>query len=436
MKLIILYLIGIVASGRCIDIGDFDKYTEDELKDIYGEVVHASVLFRHGDRTPYAPYPLDPYKNYVWSQGYGHLTNIGKERLYRVGKWFRKRYEHLVREKYTYEDVLMQSSDYDRTLMSAAAFLAGFYPPSNSELWNSDNITWQPIPIHSIPLEYDSMISMYRPCDAYNQEALTANYAIKYKEMFKKYEIFFNFVGVNTGIIFSEHYLGFAFLKLMEVYDSLAVQSQHNLTLPDWAEEVFPQPMEYLALRIFDFGTYSLKMKRIKAGPFLKSIKADMNKKAQDNLEQKIHFYSGHDATITTVMNTLEISNDILPPYGSALMFELRKKHTEYFVTILYRNSTEYPPFLLQLKNCNTFCTLQEFINVINTFIPEDWEKECKIEVGYTSSYFSSWPFDWVQTLMLFFVILFLVSTILYFHYERNPQIYMNMFGKTKNKEM
>lgn len=51
----------------------------------------------------------------------------------------------------------MQSSGYDRTLMSAGAFLAGFYPLNQSNSWNKDNITWQPIPIHSAPLEYDNV---------------------------------------------------------------------------------------------------------------------------------------------------------------------------------------------------------------------------------------------------------------------------------------
>lgn len=40
--------------------------------------------------------------------------------------------------------------------MSASANLAGLYMPSKNEKWN-DNIGqfWQPIPIHSIPLDQD-----------------------------------------------------------------------------------------------------------------------------------------------------------------------------------------------------------------------------------------------------------------------------------------
>lgn len=118
-----------------------------------------------------------------------------------------------------------------------------------------------------------------------------------------------------------------------------------------------------MAIKLFDFGTYTDKMKRLKSGrywmnyciyskpvdfnsqlvifrhylgPFLKSVTIDMYKKAFEQLEQSIHFYSGHDATIATIMITLGIYDYILPPYGSALIFELREKPTDFFVTVSY----------------------------------------------------------------------------------------------------
>lgn len=51
----------------------------------------------------------------------------------------------------------MDSSDYDRSLMSAGCFLAGFYPPTEVEMWNEENLKWQPIPIHSTPLHQDNV---------------------------------------------------------------------------------------------------------------------------------------------------------------------------------------------------------------------------------------------------------------------------------------
>ncbi len=38
------------------------------------------------------------------------------------------------------------------------ANMAGFYPPSGSQIWNAD-INWQPIPIHTLPVEQDPVIN-------------------------------------------------------------------------------------------------------------------------------------------------------------------------------------------------------------------------------------------------------------------------------------
>lgn len=46
--------------------------------------------------------------------------------------------------------IFIRSTDYDRTLMSAEANLAGLYPPERQQMFNP-NISWQPIPVHTVP---------------------------------------------------------------------------------------------------------------------------------------------------------------------------------------------------------------------------------------------------------------------------------------------
>lgn len=50
--------------------------------------------------------------------------------------------------------------------MSAQACLAGLYPPTDEEKWH-DEIMWHPIPIHTIPLNMDHVLSTARRCEAY-----------------------------------------------------------------------------------------------------------------------------------------------------------------------------------------------------------------------------------------------------------------------------
>lgn len=80
-------------------------------------------------------------------------------RQYRLGQFFRKRYNDLLGNKYSYKNVYIHSSDYDRTIMSAQANLAGLYAPTDDEKWH-DDILWQPIPVHTLPRKLDNIIAI------------------------------------------------------------------------------------------------------------------------------------------------------------------------------------------------------------------------------------------------------------------------------------
>ncbi|CAG7733099.1 unnamed protein product, partial [Allacma fusca] len=115
------------------------------------------VIFRHGDRNPLDPYPGFPhYNESYWPEGFGQLTKKGKEQQFALGQYLRKRYDNFLNDSYSPYEIYVQSSNVDRTLMSAEANLAGLYPP-NSDIsrWSVD-IPWQPIPVHAEPLVGDN----------------------------------------------------------------------------------------------------------------------------------------------------------------------------------------------------------------------------------------------------------------------------------------
>lgn len=56
--------------------------------------VSVVVFFRHGDRTPVDPYPLDPWGDAkYWPVPFGELTDIGKRQHYELGTVLRERYK-------------------------------------------------------------------------------------------------------------------------------------------------------------------------------------------------------------------------------------------------------------------------------------------------------------------------------------------------------
>ncbi|CAG7721664.1 unnamed protein product, partial [Allacma fusca] len=124
-----------------------------------GTLIQAQVVHRHGDRNPTRTYPTDPYIDEAtfWPDGYGELTELGREQLYNLGAFLRQRYDKLLQKHYNKFEITVTSSDKDRTIMSAQAALAGLYQPENgSKSWNP-YINWQLVPIHTIPRSNDSV---------------------------------------------------------------------------------------------------------------------------------------------------------------------------------------------------------------------------------------------------------------------------------------
>lgn len=78
--------------------------------------------------------------------------------MYELGKWFRARYNKTeLYQGYKSDMLMMNSSDLDRTLMSAEVFLAGLLPPNEDEMWADDGLKWQPIPVHTKPYDEDEV---------------------------------------------------------------------------------------------------------------------------------------------------------------------------------------------------------------------------------------------------------------------------------------
>lgn len=75
---------------------------------------------------------------------------------YKLGKWLRARYNHLLGDVYTEDIMEVRATGVTRTRISALLVLAGLWPPKGDQVWN-DELPWLPIPVDYKPMEDDDV---------------------------------------------------------------------------------------------------------------------------------------------------------------------------------------------------------------------------------------------------------------------------------------
>ncbi|XP_065337178.1 prostatic acid phosphatase [Cloeon dipterum] len=353
---------------------------QDQNVDDPSTVILTNIIFRHGDRTPVEPYPTDPYRNVsvYWPEGLGQLTDVGKEQHFKLGQYFRKRYDSLLPKKYNYNDVLVRSTDVDRTLMSAESNLAGFFPPVKP--WSPD-LKWSPIPVHTVPENLDNLVSMKHPCPRYDLEFKNLMESDFMKKIKAQYQDLYDYLTEHTGKEVQDP------INVQYIFNTLWIEQLKNLKLPEWTKKVYPDRMQELSRLSFTLNAYTTELQRLKGGPLIGEIVNHMKQKVDKTLtpDRKLFLYSAHDTTVANILMTLGLFDAQNPPYTSSILLELHKLPPEkYFVTILYKNETDRDPYKLSLPGCAFRCPLDDFVKLTSPMIPEDWNAECQLGAEQT----------------------------------------------------
>uniref|UniRef100_A0A2S2N7B8 Prostatic acid phosphatase n=1 Tax=Schizaphis graminum TaxID=13262 RepID=A0A2S2N7B8_SCHGA len=158
------------------------------------------VVFRHGERTPADTYPLDPYINSSWEPfGWGQLTNNGKRKQYELGKFIRKRYSGFLDVLYSSKKLTFRSTDVDRTKMSAQLVASSMYKPVGVQKWNK-YLDWQPVPIHSEPLNDDRLLLVRIDCPKYHEEKHKIMNSAEVLEELNTYSDLYSYLSNHTGL--------------------------------------------------------------------------------------------------------------------------------------------------------------------------------------------------------------------------------------------
>ncbi|KAM4016627.1 testicular acid phosphatase homolog isoform 2-T2 [Anomaloglossus baeobatrachus] len=308
-------------------------------------------VYRHGDRSPIDVYPTDPYKNIVWDNGLQQLTQI-----------------------------YVRSTDYDRTLMSAEANLAGLYPPNGTQQWHLD-IQWQPIPVHTVPVSQDRLLKFpSKDCPRFYELMKETIQLPEYQNRMDAWKDFIARIANVTGYSVEQAVPR----RVWKVYDTLFCQKSHNFSLPAWAT---PDVLETLEeITAFDIKAHMALHKptekaRLTGGILVDAILRNFTEAIKKASPLKMVMYSAHDSTILALQGALGVYNGIHPPYAACHIFEFYKESDgTYSVGMFYRNESRREPYDLVLPGCTSPCPLRLFSQILAPIIPQDWWKECRIQ--------------------------------------------------------
>uniref|UniRef100_A0A0N5AHB2 Lysosomal acid phosphatase n=1 Tax=Syphacia muris TaxID=451379 RepID=A0A0N5AHB2_9BILA len=339
------------------------------------ELVYVQAIWRHGDRAPNKlPYPNDLNTEASWPRGWAQLTNIGMQELYKLGQFFKDQYSDFIGNRFDLNKIMVTSTNSERAIVSAQAFLYGMYPASGDDVW-MDGETWQPLPFFS--RTFGDEDAMLRPtnwnCSLYEKVLEEQN-----KELFAELENQFSsfFAALQNVTGFSK-----VDLKTAASLNNIKREIIHKMPQPSWVLERWEAYGNQTAIdiimelkritRISEFN--SPEKARLRGGLLLNDwLKRAENVSADVVVKPaKMNLYSTHDGTVSSLMYALGIGDDKLIPYAACLIMEVYKtvdnNSTITEVKFLYKNDTSTNNMhLMIVPGCTDYCPIKNLTTLLS----------------------------------------------------------------------
>lgn len=279
--------------------------------------------------------------------------------------------------------------------MSAEANMAGLYPPHDKQVWDK-NVNWQPIPVHTIPETDDYLLSAKKYCPKYEKLTKDLFRTPYFRNISHQLHDLYSYLSRYSGETVSD-------LEHLEfLYNTLAIETLYNYTIPDWAQKVFPTKMEPWALLSFTTQTYTVELARLKVGPFFDHVIQYLkNRTSPTTTCPKALVFSAHDTNIANVLNAMGAFDYHSPPYAATILFELRKTPDgRSYINIFYKNSTEARE--ISLKTCDFNCDIDDFVSILRpvTISIDEWNSECRLK------WTNNWPLSFETNVILICVLI------------------------------
>ncbi|XP_066249287.1 venom acid phosphatase Acph-1-like [Euwallacea similis] len=332
------------------------------------------ILFRHGNRTIEDNiYDTNPYGNEsLWEPyGYDQLTQEGRRTEYKLGQFFRNRYDALLGPDYHYDKIEARSTVTDRTKMSLMLVLASLFPPTNKFDWN-DNLKWQPIPFSTS--DYDKELYGRKVCTNYDTAYKKYVKSDEVLALLEPYQEMFDYVTDKSGKEIQKA------KKAADLYVEMLAQSYYGYPLEDWFHTYEEQLFNVTVLN-YRLMAGKKKLKRLSTGYLLRKIIQDTEARVLDvDSPIKMFLYSAHEKNIATLLVTLDIFDDMIPTFGSYVLMEVHCIDGVYGFKFYYQNYIETEPKLLVIPGCEEFCPISTFKELVADSLPED-DAYCELDI-------------------------------------------------------
>lgn len=298
------------------------------------QMVFAIDVIRHGDRAPIFDIPAAPWPK--TEIPLGHLSPKGMQQEFSLGEKFRERYvkqHRLLPEHYSSEAMIVRSTDYDRTLISAECVLLGLYPPGGGPIINGKFALpsgYQPIPIHTRPRAEDPLLvvdvvpGLTAVLDKYVRD--TPTWQEKDAQIKPRLKHLSEATGMPLTDIRSVAGLGdaLAIYQLHDVPPPAGLSAAEIREVIDDTEWAFRE--SFRPHQVGDLVSHDL----------LKTICEYLDTASKNGSDKlKYVLFSAHDTTISGLMSIMHDPVDGRPPYSSDLNFALFKNGTEFKVKVM-----------------------------------------------------------------------------------------------------
>ncbi|XP_058461270.1 venom acid phosphatase Acph-1 [Malaya genurostris] len=383
---VLVTVYGVFGAPPSKEIGFNDRFTDPpcglDCADLAGvswdyELKQVHVVFRHGQRTPADTYPTDPLVNQTFAPyGWGQLTNYGKNTLYEIGSWLRRRYGNFLGKLFIPDKIHAQSTGVSRTQMSIELVLASLYPPQGTaQEWNHD-LNWQPIPFTSEPLDQDTLLLVRTSCPRYHEAHNAVLESEDIQHLMRANEELFSNLTKLTGMDIKTPD------DVQSLYSTIRAEFEFGLTLPKWTKDYYPEKLLPLTKLSYILNVFNDELIKLKGGPFLKKTLGEWESVMKDEFSpkaKKIFVYAGHDSTVVNILSAFNVWREQIPNYAIMAVFELYKdRRTGQFVVRVYQKNVGEQLAPLEIPGCSKYCPVEQLKTLLDNHIPKNMSQDCK----------------------------------------------------------